>query len=79
MEGYSYNEMQVYRLRFWSGFSLQGIGLSGGLFWTWLHTQTEQGTVIYGSLVSSAASTDKAPCLLQQEIIVLSSEAQHNQ
>ena len=62
-----------------SGFGLQGIELGGGLFWTWFHTQTEHGAVIYGSVASNIESKDKALSLTQQKIIVLSSGVPHTQ
>jgi len=51
--------VRVYSLTLPSGFGLQGIELGGGLFWTWFHTQAEQGTVIYGSVVRNTESKDK--------------------
>lgn len=60
MEGFSCNEVRVHSLILRSGFGLQGTELGGGLFWIWFHTQTEQGTVIYGSVVTNMESKDKA-------------------
>jgi hypothetical protein len=60
MEGFSCNEVRVHSSTLRSGFGLQGIVVGGGLFWIWFHTQTEQGTVIYGSVVGNIESKDKA-------------------
>jgi len=52
--------MRVHSLTLRSGFGLQGTALGGGLFWIRFHTQTEQVTVIYGSVVTNIESKDKA-------------------